>query len=50
MKYVNTKTQAVIKTACELKGGDWVKMESDQPEKNMETTVTKKNAPKKRGE
>lgn len=46
MKYLNTKTQAVIETACELKGGNWVKA-NKQP-KNAETPV--KNARKKRGE
>ncbi len=38
MKYLNTKTQAVIETACVVNGGDWVKVE-EQP--NTETTVKK---------
>lgn len=40
IKYINTKTQAVIKTACELKGGDWLKVEKDQLKK-ADTTVSK---------
>ena len=47
MKYLNTKTQAVIETACEVKGGDWVKVE-EQPEKNPGTAVKKTR--KKSGE
>ncbi len=49
MTYRNTKTQAVIETACELKGGDWVKVEIKQPKEKTVTTV-KKAAQKKRGE
>lgn len=48
-KYLNTKTQAVIETACEIKGGNWVKVESGQPTEETETTV-KKTTRKKRGE
>ena len=48
MKYINTKTQAVIETAWKLKGGDWVKAENDQP-KEADTTG-KKPTRKKRGE
>lgn len=32
MKYLNTKTQAVLETACVCAGGDWVLLE-DQPKK-----------------
>lgn len=39
MKYLNVKTQAVVETACELKGGDWVKVE-EQP-KDTKTAVKK---------
>lgn len=49
MQYVNTKTQAVIETACEVKGGNWVKVETGQPTGETATTV-KKNTKKKRGE
>ena len=49
MKYINTKTQAVIETACDIKGGDWVKEETNQPKEDTETTV-KKATRKKRGE
>ena len=47
MKYINTKTQAVIETACEIKGGNWVKVESGQPTEKAEP---KKTTRKKRGE
>lgn len=47
MKYLNTKTQAVIETACVVSGGDWVPVK-EQP-KNTETTV-KKTMRKKSGE
>lgn len=47
MKYINTKTQAVIETACEVKGGNWVKVE-EQPKKTTE--VPAKTTRKKRGE
>lgn len=40
MKYRNTKTQAVITTACELHGGNWVKVEDEQPKKATSTKVT----------
>lgn len=39
MKYLNQKTQAIIEIACELKGGDWVKVE-EQP-KSTKSTVKK---------
>ena len=31
MKYLNIKTQAVIETACECAGENWVKLEDEQP-------------------
>lgn len=49
MKYRNNKTQAVIETACEIRGGDWVKVKEEQPKKSMETQA-KKAARKKSGE
>lgn len=48
MKYINTKTQAVIETACELKGGDWKKVENEQPKKTTSTPA--KRTQKKSGE
>ena len=32
MRYLNTKTQAVLETACKCEGGDWVLLD-DQPKK-----------------
>lgn len=46
MEYINTKTQAVINTACVIKGGNWEPAEK-QP-KNVETP--KKTTRKKSGE
>lgn len=48
MKYINNKTQAVIETVCEIKGGNWVKVENKQPKKDTETTV--KSTRKKSGD
>ncbi len=47
MKYLNIKTQAVIETACEVKGGNWVKVE--QPKKET-IDIPVKATRKKRGE
>lgn len=49
MRYINVKTQAVIETACVLRGGNWVKVDDKQPKKNTEHTA-KTPAKKKRGE
>lgn len=49
MQYVNARTQAVVETACEIKGGDWVKVDSKQPTKDTKTPV-KKTTRKKSGE
>ena len=49
MKYLNTKTQAVIETACEINGGYWVKVETEQPKEEAKSPV-KKAARKKSGE
>lgn len=46
MKYINTKTQAVIETACVISGGDWV--EADEQPKTA--SDPKKNTRKKSGE
>lgn len=46
MRYINTKTQAVIETACVIKGGNWVP--ADKQPKDAETPV--KATRKKRGE
>lgn len=40
MKYINTKTGAVIETACVLKGGNW-KIAEEQPKETNKKTVTK---------
>lgn len=39
MKYLNTKTQAVIETACVVSGGNWVEV------KNQPTNNTQSKAP-----
>lgn len=41
MKYINTKTQAVIETACVIRGDNWVQME-DQPKTNTPKKTSKK--------
>lgn len=46
MKYINTKTHAVVETACVIKGGNWVP--ADNQPKNAEKPV--KTTRKKRGE
>lgn len=48
MTYRNTKTQAVIETACVIKGGNWVPVDKKQP-KNTGSRA-KKDAQKKSGE
>ena len=45
MKYINTRTQAVIETACVIKGGNWVPADK-QPNNAEEPKTTRK----KRGE
>lgn len=46
MEYINKKTQAVIKTACVINGGDWVPKEK-QPENSKASVKTTR---KKQGE
>ncbi len=46
MKYINTKTRAVIETACVISGGNWVEVD-EQPKT---TSDQKKNTRKKSGE
>lgn len=48
MKYINTKTGAVIETACVISGGDWILVE-EQPKGSTKKTV-KKDTNKKSGE
>lgn len=48
MKYYNTKTQAVIETACVISGGYWIKYEEDKKKTSKTTTSKRKN--KKSGE
>ena len=49
MKYINTKTQAVLETACVISGGDWVKVEEQpkttepKPKKNTKKSVVTEN-------
>lgn len=47
MKYLNTKTRAVITTACELQGGNWVRVEEEQPKTITNTPVAAKAEEKK---
>ncbi len=47
MKYINTKTQAVIETACVLSGGYWKKVEYEQPKKTTKTSKSTKKVVKK---
>lgn len=49
MKYINTKTQAVIETACVISGGNWKPVTDKQPKKVTEETG-KKRTVKKSGE
>ena len=42
MKYLNKKTQAVITTDCELHGGNWVRVEEEQPKTITNTPVVAK--------
>lgn len=48
MKYINSKTGAVLETASVIRGGNWVPVEEKQPKKTTETPV--KKTTKKRGE
>lgn len=54
MKYVHTKTGAVIETACAIKGGNWVEVEENQPKEStsspVKKVVAKKTTGKKSGE
>lgn len=44
MKYRNTKTQAVIETACVISGGDWVQVgEQPKPAEPKPKKSTKKS-------
>ena len=47
MKYLNMKTQAVITTDCELQGGNWVRVEEEQPKTITSTAVAVKEVEKK---
>ena len=46
MKYLNTKTQAVIETACVVSGGNWVEVKN-QPTDTQSKTPAKKTTAKK---
>lgn len=47
MRYRNTKTQAVVETACVISGGDWVKVDEQpkdtEPAPKKTTKKTKKD-------
>lgn len=47
MKYLNTKTQAVITTDCELHGGNWVRVQEEQPKTITSAPVVVKEVEKK---
>ena len=49
MKYLNTKTQAVIETACVISGGDWVEVK-EQPKTQKPKAATKQTTHKKSGD
>lgn len=49
MKYINTKTQAVIETACVISGGNWKAVVEEQPKTAADSTGRKKTT-KKSGE
>ena len=44
MRYRNTKTQAVIETACVISGGDWV---VDKPAEQPKRKTTEKKGGEK---
>lgn len=44
MKYRNTKTQAVIETACVISGGNWVEVKN-QPANNTQSQAPAKDKP-----
>lgn len=46
MKYINTKTQAVIETACVINGKFWKIVEEKQNEQKKPTKKTKKASDK----
>lgn len=48
MKYVNSKTGAVLETASVIRGGNWATVEEKQPKETTEKPV--KKTTKKRGE
>ena len=47
MQYVNTKTRAVIDTACVIKGGNWKPVEDNQPKEPAGEQEVKKPEQKK---
>lgn len=49
MKYLNTKTQAVIETACVVSGGNWVEVK-EQPKNTKPKATTKQTTHEKSGD
>lgn len=45
MKYINTKTKAVIETACLINGGDWKPIEKKK-EETKKTSQSRKSIKK----
>jgi hypothetical protein len=50
MKYINTKTGAVLETACVINGGNWERVEESQPKESAKVPSKKKVSEKKSGE
>lgn len=49
MKYLNTKTRAVIETACVISGGNWVEVKK-QPKNTKPKAATKQITHEKSGD
>lgn len=47
IRYKNLKTGAIISTACELRGGDWVRADEAPPVKPPQEPAEELRAPKK---
>ena len=48
MKYINTKTGSIIDVASEIKGGDWMKVQSPSIFADEAKPEVKEDTPKKR--
>jgi hypothetical protein len=49
MKYLNTKTGAIIDSPCIIKGGDWVEKAEKQPAHKPKQAATKQEKEPKEG-